>query len=209
LSIRSQYFNAVCDGRFTVLPPLFSTSHFTDSSKETEKRSITLPESEQTISTLLQQIYEVYNPTTGSIFTSFALRRALEKDHIITNLLALFIAADKYNLESIKLKAAEAIIDRLPFIHDPLRIVDLASSIYEEDMPPTDRGLKKAIIGQLQIRLESIMEDDDAWDEYSGNRVLVKAVHKNQVEMLEEGKASGLVTPPASPTKKRKFDGSE
>jgi histone acetyltransferase HTATIP len=53
------------------------------------------------------------------------------------------------------------------------------------------------------------MEDDDAWDEYSGNRVLVKAVHKNQVEMLEEGKASGLVTPPASPTKKRKFDGSE
>jgi histone acetyltransferase HTATIP len=189
---------------------LFSTSHFTDSSEETEKRSITLPESEQTISTLLQEIYGVYNPTTGSIFTSFALRRALEKDHIITNLLALFIAADKYNLESIKLKAAEAIIDRLPFIHDPFSIVGLASSVYEEDMPQTDRGLRKAIITQLQIRLPAIMEDDDAWDEYSGNRVLVKAVHKCQVEMAEEGKGgSGLVTPPESPRKKRKFAGSE
>jgi histone acetyltransferase HTATIP len=131
--------------------------------------------------------------------------RGKSNPSIITNLLALFIAADKYNLEAIKLKAAEAINDRLPFIHDPLSIVDLASSIYEEDMPQTDRGLKKAIIAQLQIRLPMIMEDDDAWDEYSGNRILVKAVHKNQVEMAEEGKGgSGLVTPPESPRKTSK-----
>jgi histone acetyltransferase HTATIP len=76
----------------------------------------------------------------------------------MSDLLALFVAADKYNLEAIKRKAAEANIDRLPFVHEPLSIVDLASSIYEQDMPQTDCGLKKAIVGQLQIRLESIVE---------------------------------------------------
>jgi histone acetyltransferase HTATIP len=47
---------------------------------------------------MLQEIYEVYNPTTGSIFINFALRRAMEKDRVMQDLLALFIACDKVSL---------------------------------------------------------------------------------------------------------------
>lgn len=68
--------------------------------KETENRSITLPESEQTVSTMLQEIYRVYNPTTGSIFTNFALRRALEKDRVVSDLLGLFVASDKVSFNA-------------------------------------------------------------------------------------------------------------
>ena len=71
--------------------------NYANVAKETERRSITLPESEQTVSTMLQEIYEVYNSTTGSIFTNFALRREMEKERIMTDLLALFVASDKVN----------------------------------------------------------------------------------------------------------------
>lgn len=66
--------------------------------KETSQRSITLPEDSQTVSTMLKEIYGVSNPTTGSIFSSFALRNAFEKDCIMRDLLALFIACDKVKL---------------------------------------------------------------------------------------------------------------
>lgn len=66
--------------------------HLTDIKKETEQRSITLPENDQTISTMLQEIHEVYNPTTGSTFTAFALRWAIEKERVMSDLLALFVA---------------------------------------------------------------------------------------------------------------------
>lgn len=54
-----------------------------------------LPEDSKTVSTMLQEMYEVYNPTTGSVFTNFALRRAFEKECVMSDLLALFIACDK------------------------------------------------------------------------------------------------------------------
>jgi histone acetyltransferase HTATIP len=66
-----------------------------DRQQETEQKSIALPESAKTISLLLQELYGVYNPATGSIFTSFAMQRELEKEAVMNNLLALFIAADK------------------------------------------------------------------------------------------------------------------
>jgi hypothetical protein len=40
-------------------------------------------------------MYGVYNPTTGSIFTNFALRMEIEKERMMNQLLDLFIAADK------------------------------------------------------------------------------------------------------------------
>jgi hypothetical protein len=40
-------------------------------------------------------MYEVYNPTTGSIFTNFALRTPLEKAQMMNDLVVLFIASDK------------------------------------------------------------------------------------------------------------------
>ncbi|CAA9957324.1 BTB domain containing protein [Pyrenophora teres f. maculata] len=185
LCTRSQYFNAVCDGQFS----------------ETEERSITLPESHQTVSTMLQEIYEVYNSTTGSIFTSFALLREMEKERVIRDLLALFVASDKYDLEPIKQKVSEAIVDRMTFIHDPLSIVDLAACIYDAAFPQIDRGLRKAIIAHVQTRLPSIMDDEAAWEDYSGNKAVLKALHIHQCEMID-GPAFGVLTPLASPAKK-------
>ncbi|KAF1848313.1 histone acetyltransferase MYST2 [Cucurbitaria berberidis CBS 394.84] len=185
LSSRSQYFDAVCDGRFT----------------ETEQRSIKLPENENIIAIMLQEIYEVYNTTTGSIFTGFALGREIEKDRVINDLLALFIACDKYNLESIKQRVAAAIIDRLPFIHDSLSIVDLAGCLYDENYPKIDRGLRKATIKLLQARLPAIMEDEDAWKEFSDNKVVLKAFHAYQCEITDSEFSTGVHTPPATPTK--------
>ncbi|KAL6156788.1 hypothetical protein ACJQWK_06584 [Exserohilum turcicum] len=188
LCMRSQYFNAVCDGNFA----------------EAEQRSITLPENDQTVSTMLQEMYQVYNPTTGSIFTNFALQPAIEKDRIMGNLLALFVACDKYNLESIKQKVVETIIDRLPFIHDPLSLVDLASSIYSDTCPAVDSGLRKAITLQLHARLPAIMEDEAAWQDYSEDKALLKALHSHQCGIQDAMRPFGISTPPASPTKKGK-----
>jgi histone acetyltransferase HTATIP len=75
----SNYFKAVCSGGF----------------RETAQQSIVLPESARIIATLLDEMYGVYNPTTGSIFTNFVPRKEIEKEHILNELLDLFIAADK------------------------------------------------------------------------------------------------------------------
>lgn len=47
------------------------------------------------MSIMLEEIYEVYNSTTGSIFTNFGLLREIEKEQIMSELLALFVACDK------------------------------------------------------------------------------------------------------------------
>lgn len=44
---------------------------------------------------MLQEMYEVYNPTTGSIFTNFVLRSPLEKVWAMSELVKLFVACDK------------------------------------------------------------------------------------------------------------------
>ncbi|KAI4640864.1 uncharacterized protein J4E79_011794 [Alternaria viburni] len=191
----SYYFRAVCSGGFS----------------ETAKQSIELPESAQVVSTLLDEMYGVYNPTTGSIFTNFALRMEIEKELMMNQLLDLFIAADKYNLNPIKRRAAEAIIDRLPFITDPLMIVDLATCIYHEQCPENDRGLRKAIIECVGLRMPAILEDESAWEEFSENKNVLRAFHVALCEMGEGGGlvggrgggggggGGGIVTPPATP----------
>lgn len=75
----SNYFKAVCSGGF----------------RETAQQSVVLPESAQVISSLLDEMYGVYSPTTGSIFTNFIPRKAIEKEHMLNQLLDLFVAADK------------------------------------------------------------------------------------------------------------------
>ncbi|KAI4638951.1 hypothetical protein J4E93_009701 [Alternaria ventricosa] len=185
----SYYFKAVCSGGFA----------------ETAKQSIELPESAQVISILLDEMYGVYNTTTGSIFTNFALRMEIEKELMMNQLLDLFIAADKYNLENIKRRAAEAIIDRLPFITDPLMIVDLATCIYHDQCPENDRGLRKAIIECVRMRMPAILEDESAWEEFSENKNVLRAFHVSQCEagegggMIAGGGGGGIMTPPATP----------
>ena len=169
---------------------------------------------------MLQELYEVYNPTTGSIFTSFALRQEVEKEAVMDRLLALFIACDKvstpssidivvtnsvkYNLESIKLKAAEAIIDRLPFLHDALGVIDIAAVIYDDSYPHIDCGLRKAVISQIQSRLPTIMEDETAWEAYSSNKTVLKALHECHCASLEDVSSDEALTPPATPNKVEK-----
>jgi hypothetical protein len=72
-----------------------SCEHDANPCKETGQKSISLPETEETISTMLKELYNIYNPTTGSIFTNFALRREIEKESVMSSLLMLFIACDK------------------------------------------------------------------------------------------------------------------
>ncbi|CAN9393967.1 unnamed protein product [Alternaria alternata] len=187
----SNYFKAVCSGAF----------------RETAQQSVVLPESAQVISSLLDEMYGVYNPTTGSIFTNFIPRKAIEKEHMLNRLIDLFIAADKYNLEAIKRKAAEAIIDRLPFVNDALMIVDLATCIYHERCPENDRGLRKAIIACVRTRMPAILGDESAWKEFSENKDVLRAFHLHTCEMDGAdgsngdtvGIGAGMTTPPASP----------
>jgi hypothetical protein len=75
----SNYFKAVCSGGF----------------RETAQQSVILPEPARTISTLFDEMYGVYNSTTGSIFTNFVPRKEIKKERILNELLDLFIAADK------------------------------------------------------------------------------------------------------------------
>ncbi|KAJ4331547.1 hypothetical protein N0V95_009863 [Ascochyta clinopodiicola] len=157
----SSYFKAVCNGGFA----------------ESNDRSIQLPESERTIAALLDEMYDTYNSTTGSLFTGFALRSEMEKERVLNDLLDLFVASDKYNLERIKTKVATAIVDRMPFVHDSLTIIDSATCIFDEQCPQVDCGLRKAVVAQIQCRLPAIINDKAAWQEYSNNKALLKAFH--------------------------------
>ncbi|KAL6707840.1 hypothetical protein ACN47E_003740 [Coniothyrium glycines] len=183
----SLFFQAACTGGFA----------------EAVMQSIELPESASTVESLLDEMYDLYNPVTSSLFTGFvATRLDMEKERNMNQLLALFIAADKYNLEKIKRKAAEAMIDRLPFIQDPLIIVDLACSVYSDDCPQNDRGLRRAVVACMQARMPCILQDQDAWQEFSNNKAVLKAFHRYQCEVAQFDSSDGTVTPPATPTKK-------
>ena len=63
--------------------------------KESSDRCVKLPESERIIDVLLDEMYDTYNSTTGSLFTGFALRSEREKERVLSDLLGLFIASDK------------------------------------------------------------------------------------------------------------------
>jgi len=67
-----------------------------------------------------------------------------------------------------------------------------------------DRGLRRAVVLQLHMRLPAVVADADAWKEYSENKAVLKALHTFQCEMWESGAGYGygVITPPASPTKK-------
>ncbi|KAH7363678.1 acyl-CoA N-acyltransferase [Pyrenochaeta sp. MPI-SDFR-AT-0127] len=183
----SFYFKAVCGGSFA----------------ESDMQCIELPELAQTIDAMLDEMYGAYNETTGSLFTNFALRQGMEKERIMNQLLALFITSDKYSLEKVKHKAVEAIIDRLPFLNDALVLVDLAATIYDEQCPEHDRGLRKAITAHIQARMPDIIDDECAWQEFSDNKILLKAFHTYQCEVPESESSAGIITPPNTPNIKR------
>ncbi|KAF1931493.1 uncharacterized protein M421DRAFT_417262 [Didymella exigua CBS 183.55] len=176
LGEKSSYFRAVCTGGFA----------------ESDKHKIRLPESEKTIAAMLDEIYGTYNSTTGSLSTGFVLRPETEKERARNDLLDLFIASEKYGLEKDKTKVVKAIIDRLPFVQDSLIIVDLATYVYDDQTPQVDCGLRKAIIQQIYIRLPPILSDKKAWQEYSENRAVSKALHAHVAHLFMPGVWSEL-----------------
>ncbi|KAJ4383251.1 hypothetical protein N0V86_001296 [Didymella sp. IMI 355093] len=159
---------------------------------------------------MLDEIYGTYNSTTGSLFTDFVLRSEIEKERVLNDLLDLFIAADKYNLEKVKTKVAKAIVDRLPYIQDPLIVVNLTTCVFDDRTPQVDRGLRKAIIGHIYMRLPAILNDETAWQEYSENKTVLKALHAHvahlemRTQLLAATQESQCPSPPATPTRAKR-----
>lgn len=106
-----------------------------------------------------------------------------------------------------KTKVVKAIVDRLPFVHDPLTIADLAICLYDDQTPQVDRGLRKAVIHQIYKRLPAILNDNVAWQEYSGNQAVTKEVHIYVAQLHMPGQqinANSPVqcpSPPETPTR--------
>ncbi len=93
----SDYFKTICSGGFAVLIPVSNARDHVDDvlCKETKDRWVKLPEPERVVDLLLDEMYDTYNSTTGSLFSGFALRTEMEKEQVMNDLLHLFIAADK------------------------------------------------------------------------------------------------------------------
>ncbi|KAJ4347173.1 SAS complex subunit [Didymosphaeria variabile] len=179
--------------------------------KESTAGCIQLEEDATTVEALLMEIYGVQNTNTGSVFTTFALEPTIKKEATMNTLLSLFVAADKYGLDTIKRRAACAFLDRLPFLHDAGLIMDLANFALD-DIPERDCGLRASIIRYVQARLPAILRSPEAEEELMQNAIVCLAVLRSFSKMIEEGaltvgtkSSSGLLTPPASPIKRRKF----
>ena len=66
----------------------------------------------------------------------------------------------------------------MQFVEDPLTLVDLGVSIFDEQCPQVDRGLRRATTGLLCMdRMPAIMNNQAAWKEYTENKALLLAVH--------------------------------
>ncbi|KAL1595264.1 hypothetical protein SLS60_009954 [Paraconiothyrium brasiliense] len=197
LCLRSQFFKNACKPGFV----------------ESTAGCIQLEEDATTVEALLMEIYGVQNTNTGSVFTTFALEPTIKKEATMTTLLLLFVAADKiqYGLDNIKHRAACAFLDRLPFMHDVDLIMELANFTLDS-MPERDCGLRASIIRYVQARLPAIMRSPEAEEELMQNAIVCLAVLRNFSRMIEEGALvvntksnSGLLTPPPSPVKRKRF----
>ncbi|KAF1979441.1 hypothetical protein BU23DRAFT_445525 [Bimuria novae-zelandiae CBS 107.79] len=190
ICVRSDYFKNACESGFA----------------ESVDSSIKLEESPLVIEALLMELYGVKNHLTGSLFTSFAVGQYnIKKETVMTTLLEVFIAADKYDLPAIKTRVAYAFVDRLHIYDDPLVLLDLAVYILEH-FPERDLGLRNSVLRYVQTRLPDIFDNKDAKEMLAGSAELIMALLGNFSAMVREGSlvfeskaSSGLLTPPDSP----------
>lgn len=84
-------------------------------------------------------------------------------------------------------------------MHDAVTIVDIAACIHDESCPEVDCGLHRAIIAQIQARLPTIINDEAAWETYSSNKLILKAVHECHCTAMEDAALAALLSPPVSP----------
>jgi histone acetyltransferase HTATIP len=83
-----------------------------------------------------------------------------------------------------------------------LIIIDLATCLFDNQSPQVDRGLRKAIITQIQQRLLTIIDDEAAWQEYSGNKAVLRAFHAHIARVhisVKVGTAPALPSLPPTP----------
>jgi histone acetyltransferase HTATIP len=109
----------------------------------------------------------------------------------------------QYNLEKVKRKVSDALVDRLAFIKDPMMIVDIATNIHHHEFPYIDHGLRRAILAHIDARLPGIIEDEGAWEELAKDTTVLRALHMYQCELRSDaGRATS--TPPLTPVKEVK-----
>jgi len=123
------------------------------------------------------------------------------------------LTIDQYNVDAIKHRAAEAFVDRLQLIHDPLVILDLASCIYD-CCPMNDLGLRSTIIAYVMARFPAIHKDPNAKEELLQSPTVLDALHGRFSDIVAQGvlqintkSSSLLLTPPPSPVKVRRGPG--
>ncbi|KAH7115165.1 hypothetical protein B0J11DRAFT_444580 [Dendryphion nanum] len=177
-----------------------------------------LEEDPATIEALIGELYGARNAVTGSIFTGFALIHELEKDYRLRVLLKLCIAADKYNLETIKVRTAEAIADRLELVQDPWIVVDYANEINDympenddnEGLPKKDAGLRETILEHIEARLPAVKKDPAAYEYLLQSPFILEGLVNRLSEIVENGvfklhkHIAGLPTSASSATKTRR-----
>ena len=95
-------------------------------------------------------------------------------------------------------------MDRLPFVHDTLAVVHLATCVFDDQTPQFDCGLRKAIIEQVYTRLPAILNDKAALQQYLENKIVLKAFHAHvarlemPAQLIAATQDSQCPSPPAT-----------
>ena len=88
---------------------------------------------------------------------------------------------------------ASSFIDRLPFVYDPLLLLDLASFMHNH-LPERDYGLRPSIVKHMQSRLPEILNDDAAREDLSHNVLLLMAVLEAFASSMNKAANSNINT---------------
>jgi histone acetyltransferase HTATIP len=62
-------------------------------------------------------------------------------------------------------------------------LVDVATSVYNDQFPHMDGGLRRAVVIQINSRLPAVVGDESAWADLSGDKTLLKALHVYQCDL--------------------------
>ncbi|KAF2739522.1 hypothetical protein EJ04DRAFT_559867 [Polyplosphaeria fusca] len=142
---------------------------------EAESHRIRLEEDAVVVEALLRELYGVESRFTGSPFTYFAYEPNVIKERIINDLIKIFIAADKYGMENICVRAAEAIRCRLPFLQDLESVIEAVNSVMEA-CPERDCGLRVIMMDHLETRFPHIHNNEAAEDAILEHPLVAKAM---------------------------------
>lgn len=235
---KSKYFENACKPGFAVSRSEQShRTHGSDKFQEAARGYIELEEDSSTVMIILAELYGIGKAAIGSTFTDFALATNIHKEKTMGVLVRAFVAADKvsrpgislivriilnlqYDLETVKCRVAATFIDRLPLLHDPLVLLDLAGFIFD-NCPERDCGLREVMVRTIQARLPEILTNNAAKEELVSDRFVLMAVLDGFAGLVKSGDLAIAMSPvpllrvrrdpqdspgsPVTPTKRRKL----